>query len=1224
MKAMILMKTALMKTAGVSFAMVAVGMFMIHAPTAPAAVVGLWQFNEASGDALDSSGNGNTGTLEGINIGRAASKSGFGSAIEIFNDNATHSYVQALGNFSLQVGANAGDPWSFTMWANEEDDGFGLYLATYGRFFSQTSPATGLTGFYVDSAANGDEQIYIWSEQDGVWQYGTGVLPPLNTWVHYAFVYDSTDLIMYLNGVEEFRAVVGSQTLDFDGYDGAVQIGGQSNFDFTRNWSGRLDDFAIFNEALSPGDLATVMSGDFSSFIAPLPLPTTLTWHSGDSGDWNFAVNWAPLGVPNTNESTAIFGSDTATAATIVTDQPVTVKAIEIDRAVPFAITGTSGITLQANAGDASILVTGGSATHEFQTQVTLASNTTVDVASGMVVEFDNALDLGAQTLTKVGDGEVRFNSNLNDTANGTVVGQAGTISGQRIGGVLDNQSATVAPGASAGTLRVEDNFLQGSAGTLAIELASTAGGMFDLLEVVGAAALDGFLEISLLDGFMPMSGDTFDVLTASSIIDNGLSLSGEAGFSFSLESTNTILRLTFDGVGLTGDFDMNGTVDGKDFLLWQRGGSPNPLSQSDLADWEANYGMTAPLSASATAVPEPTTGMLTLFAFVGLLASARRRCNKALSVAKPASAMLVFAIGLSSLMGLSTAQGALLGLWRFDEGSGLTSADASGRGHDGDLAFFPPDPNGAANTQLPSWIAGSPGSPTGALRFNIGPTEDPHFNGFFVPDDPVFDAPAASDAITLAAWVSSEELLEDTATGKWSNWGRIITRGNYFFYGDNLDTVDSLGFTFVKDGPPNQIHVYDDDTPGLAAATSLPISADSSTAPEWTHVAVTYDSTDVKFYLNGSLVFTSNQPGSLGSSDAEFLNIGNEKCYCRAWVGALDDVALFDEALSEAAIGTIMGGDFSAFPLPSIVTWATDGMGTWTNAGNWDPLGVPSGIAGHAIFGDVTSGPTTVILDTDITVRDITFQHGESYSIGGANTLTLESGSGNTSITVVSVAGPGVSHQLQAHVVLATDLDVAIAVTYGLDINNQLDLGAFNLTKTGSGTLNINNVVTSDGGVIALTAGVISGSGSIEGDLDNSGGTMAPGNSPGVFTIGGDYLQSGDGTLLIELAGNVRGSQYDVLNVYGEMVLVGGTLEIVLSGGFVPSVGDAFDILDFSSVTGGFQNVILPGGFVWDTSSLLVDGSLVVSAIPEPSTWMIAVVAMTGFLRRRRRSELN
>jgi hypothetical protein len=61
---------------------------------------------------------------------------------------------------------------------------------------------------------------------------------------------------------------------------------------------------------------------------------------------------------------------------------------------------------------------------------------------------------------------------------------------------------------------------------------------------------------------------------------------------------------------GVPGDFDEDGDVDGRDFLVWQRGGSPTPLSASDLATWKANYG-TGTLSAVSAAVPEPSSALL-------------------------------------------------------------------------------------------------------------------------------------------------------------------------------------------------------------------------------------------------------------------------------------------------------------------------------------------------------------------------------------------------------------------------------------------------------------------------------------------------------------------------------------------------------------------------------------------------------------------------------------
>jgi hypothetical protein len=64
----------------------------------------------------------------------------------------------------------------------------------------------------------------------------------------------------------------------------------------------------------------------------------------------------------------------------------------------------------------------------------------------------------------------------------------------------------------------------------------------------------------------------------------------------------------------MPGDFDFDGDVDGRDFLVWQRGDSPDPLSVSDLADWQANYGTSAGTLASVT-VPEPTGAVILLVA---------------------------------------------------------------------------------------------------------------------------------------------------------------------------------------------------------------------------------------------------------------------------------------------------------------------------------------------------------------------------------------------------------------------------------------------------------------------------------------------------------------------------------------------------------------------------------------------------------------------------------
>lgn len=68
--------------------------------------------------------------------------------------------------------------------------------------------------------------------------------------------------------------------------------------------------------------------------------------------------------------------------------------------------------------------------------------------------------------------------------------------------------------------------------------------------------------------------------------------------------------------VGTPGDFNDDGDVDGRDFLIWQRGGSTTgPLNTTDLSDWQTNYGNSGPLT-EVTSVPEPSTIALFLLAF--------------------------------------------------------------------------------------------------------------------------------------------------------------------------------------------------------------------------------------------------------------------------------------------------------------------------------------------------------------------------------------------------------------------------------------------------------------------------------------------------------------------------------------------------------------------------------------------------------------------------------
>jgi hypothetical protein len=94
-------------------------------------------------------------------------------------------------------------------------------------------------------------------------------------------------------------------------------------------------------------------------------------------------------------------------------------------------------------------------------------------------------------------------------------------------------------------------------------------------------------------------------------------------GTETDLNSAGQIVLSSGDDVWLAtprpyGDHDNDGDVDGGDFLAWQRGQSPDPLSAIDLADWKANFGAGSPAIAGSTAMPEPSAAVLLVIAGIG------------------------------------------------------------------------------------------------------------------------------------------------------------------------------------------------------------------------------------------------------------------------------------------------------------------------------------------------------------------------------------------------------------------------------------------------------------------------------------------------------------------------------------------------------------------------------------------------------------------------------
>lgn len=170
---------------------------------------------------------------------------------------------------------------------------------------------------------------------------------------------------------------------------------------------------------------------------------------------------------------------------------------------------------------------------------------------------------------------------------------------------------------AEVGTALIDGDFTIDASSTLELDIFSMM--QSDVLDVNGLATLAGTINANVLSSSPLAVNDQITVLTTTGGIDDtNLDINGP--FTHSVVGNDLVL--TFTGlVGLLGDFDMDGDVDGTDFLVWQR----NP-AVGNLADWQANYGATSALAAATAAVPEPTgVVLLTIGCAIATLRKQRR-----------------------------------------------------------------------------------------------------------------------------------------------------------------------------------------------------------------------------------------------------------------------------------------------------------------------------------------------------------------------------------------------------------------------------------------------------------------------------------------------------------------------------------------------------------------------------------------------------------------------
>jgi len=182
------------------------------------------------------------------------------------------------------------------------------------------------------------------------------------------------------------------------------------------------------------------------------------------------------------------------------------------------------------------------------------------------------------------------------------------------------------------------------------------------------------------------------------------------------------------------------------------------------------------------------------------------------------------------------------------------------------------------------AWVSGHIGS--GAIELD---------NGKVIVPDAAELRPSAE--ISAAAWLNYSEETDYSS--------RIVVKG--------IDANDSENFAVQLNGDTPDFFVRD------ANHNNHPVEGDYIGRGEWAHVVGTYDGNSVKCYVNGQLSNSDTIGLITLLQDANDLGIGNRTdANDRAFIGTVDDVRVYNRALTRAEVAWLASDGTGEFLLTS------------------------------------------------------------------------------------------------------------------------------------------------------------------------------------------------------------------------------------------------------------------------------------------------------------------
>ncbi|OQX11637.1 MAG: hypothetical protein BWK80_44550 [Desulfobacteraceae bacterium IS3] len=236
---------------------------------------------------------------------------------------------------------------------------------------------------------------------------------------------------------------------------------------------------------------------------------------------------------------------------------------------------------------------------------------------------------------------------------------------------------------------------------------------------------------------------------------------------------------------------------------------------------------------------------------------------------------------------------------------------------------------NGTINGATP--LADKSGNADSAYSFN-GTTD------YIYIGKPVQSSVAATDAITLAAWIKPSAYPISNTDPK-TYVGLII--------GCQCDACGSTGYAIHLDGRNwhggirggihfqiglENIGYTDTDINEGATNAAVPLN-------QWSHIVATWKSGDTKkVYINGQLVtnWTTIWTGNIKYNSNTELSIGRQPDLGRYFNGSVDDVRIYNRAISEAEIRQLYDSGSCAYTQAQLdqavkteqLKWDADGDG--------------------------------------------------------------------------------------------------------------------------------------------------------------------------------------------------------------------------------------------------------------------------------------------------------